>query len=135
MGGPGSSRWGTTVTRVLADGLLRLDVRVLAREGALKPGVTSTVTWGSGASLTITVPTDDAECVHLEYEVQTPPNMVIPIRERIRLTRTPCTFGGNRIWFACPGCGDRCAVLYAVKGGFQCRKCHCVAYASTRARA
>ncbi len=131
MGGPYSSRWGMTVTRFTTEGLPRLDVRVLAREGMLRHG-TSMVTWGNGATITLSIPTEAANEMHLAYDVQTYRGRVIPIQERMRLTRTPCTFGGTRVWFACPGCGARCAVLYALGGRFQCRQCHHLAYKSTR---
>lgn len=121
-----------TVTRFTSEGLPRLDVRVLAQKGALKPGVTTTVSWGTASTIALTMPTDDADSVQLAYDVQTHRNGVTPIRERIRLARTPCTFGGSRVWFWCPGCGARRAVLYALGSWFRCRVCHRVAYASTR---
>ena len=43
MGGFGSNRWGTTVTRRSTDDVPQLDVRVLSREGTLQPGATSVV--------------------------------------------------------------------------------------------
>jgi hypothetical protein len=51
----------------------------------------------------------------------------------VRLDWTPCTMGGQRVWWRCPGvgCGRRVAVLY---GGrvFACRSCHHLAYRSQR---
>ena len=51
----------------------------------------------------------------------------------MRLLTTPCNYGGERQWFACPavGCGRRVAKLY---GGrvFACRLCHELAYPSQR---
>lgn len=38
----------------------------------------------------------------------------------IQIVTTPCTFGGERRWFICPGCGRRCAVLRA---GLRCNQC------------
>ncbi len=132
MGGPGSSRWTMTVTRLTTEGLPRLDVRALAWEGALRHGTKSTVTWDGGGSIALWVPIQDANEVHLSYEVQ--PHRVAAIRifERIPLTRTPCAFGGNRVWFACPGCGARRLILHALGGRFRCRACHRLAYASSR---
>ncbi len=130
MGGPGSTRWGMTVTRLSVDGLPRLDVRVVAREEALRPGTTSTVTWGTGATITLSVPAHIDDIVYVAYEVQNHRDGVMAIRERVELTRTPCTFGGFRVWFACPSCGTTCAVLYALCGRFRCRKRHHLAHAS-----
>ena len=46
---------------------------------------------------------------------------------------TPCTLGGQRVWWRCPavGCGRRVAVLH---GGrvFACRLCNRLAYRSQR---
>ena len=132
MGGHGSGRWGTAVTRMTLEGLPRLDVRVLARAGGLVPGTSATVTWGGAASITTEVPFDDPHVVILAYCIRTHPNGRLSFNEQIPLLTTPCTFGGTRVWFACPGCGARCAVLYAFRGLFRCRACHDLAYASTR---
>jgi hypothetical protein len=42
----------------------------------------------------------------------------------VDLERTPCTFGGERVWFRCPNrrCGRRVTVLF-VAGDIMCRKC------------
>ena len=48
----------------------------------------------------------------------------------IQLLRTPCHFGGTRLWFKCPGCRRRCAKLYFCDGSFRCRRCHELGYAS-----
>jgi hypothetical protein len=48
----------------------------------------------------------------------------------IPLLRTSCNYGGTRPWFGCPGCSQRCAVLYFFEGGFRCRKCHGFGYKS-----
>jgi len=49
------------------------------------------------------------------------------------LDHTPCRLGGSRPWFLCPArrCGRRVAILY---GGtiFACRRCHHLAYDSSR---
>ncbi len=132
MGGYGSTRWGMTVTRLTADGLPRLDVRTLARAGALRPGTTATVAWGSGAAVTTEVRPDAPGVVLLRYQACTGRVLESTVDEPVPLTRTPCTFGGSRPWFRCPSCGRRCAVLYGLAGRFRCRGCHRLAYASTR---
>jgi hypothetical protein len=84
------------------------------------------VGWDSSDStvrLTYTVSSrgsDDSE--HLDYE--------------IRLTTTPCNFGGERYWFICPlsidgtPCGRRVGKLYLPPGGryFGCRHCYNLTY-------
>jgi hypothetical protein len=128
MGGYGATRWGTTVTRVLADEQLRLDVRALARAGALHP----CVTWGSRARIDIWVRRERPDRLQVEYwvhELRVPGR---PIREAIPLVTSACYFGGSCVWFACPGCACRRAVLYCLAGWFRCRVCHQLAYGSTR---
>ena len=48
----------------------------------------------------------------------------------IKLTKTPCNYGGFRHWFACPRCGKRVSVLYGVR--LQCRHCANVVNASSQ---
>ena len=132
MGGFGSTRWGTTVTRMSTEGLLRLDARALARAGGLLPGGSGTVTWGEGATVTTEVGVDTPDVMAVRYGVRIGDGPVVSFREQVPLLRTRCTLGGTRHWFGCPGCGTRCAVLYAFLGRFRCRSCHHLAYASTR---
>ena len=49
----------------------------------------------------------------------------------ILLNWTACRFGGQRVWFLCPYCDRRVAILY---GGniFACRRCHQLVYPSQR---
>ena len=35
---------------------------------------------------------------------------------RVVLERTPCHYGGSRVWFRCPSCNRRVAVIYGGKG-------------------
>jgi hypothetical protein len=55
-------------------------------------------------------------------------------RDSIRLTSTPCPYGGRRLWFLCPNmpCRRRVAKLYLRGGFFRCRACHRLTYASQR---
>ncbi len=55
---------------------------------------------------------------------------------KIRLTTTPCNFGGNRYWFICPltnngiPCRKRVGILYKKGYYFGCRHCHNLTYNS-----
>jgi hypothetical protein len=42
---------------------------------------------------------------------------------------TPTQFGGRRHWFACPGCGKGCRVLYGIHS-LRCRRCRGLQYES-----
>jgi hypothetical protein len=51
--------------------------------------------------------------------------------QEVPILRTPCTFGGYRLWFGCPHCNRRAAVLFQRPAtGFACRHCAQVAYSS-----
>ena len=121
-----------TLTRLTTEGLLRLDVRALERARCLVPGAVTTVTWNTGASVRACVPHDDPSCLMLEYDVVDRHVGGQCVSERIPLLTTPGTFGGRRTWFGCPGCGARCAILYAVTGNLRCRSCHHLIYSSSR---
>jgi hypothetical protein len=57
---------------------------------------------------------------------------------KVRLTTTPCNFGGVRYWFICPlskndtYCGRRVGTLYKAPGAayFGCRHCYNLSYES-----
>jgi hypothetical protein len=132
MGGFGSSRWEATVTRATTAGLPRLDVRTLARAGALRAGTAATVTWGEGATVVTEVAHNDPDHLTLRYRACVGYKRWAFVQESVSLTRTLCTYGGERVWFVCPGCRSRCALFYALGGCFHCRSCHRLAYASTR---
>jgi len=52
----------------------------------------------------------------------------------IKMTTTPCKFGGKRYWFICPltkngrYCGRRVGVFYSIGKWFGCRHCGNIAY-------
>lgn len=48
---------------------------------------------------------------------------------RIELSSTHCHYGGSRLWFICPLCGQRKGTLH-FKGGWGCVKCHDLVYSS-----
>ena len=53
----------------------------------------------------------------------------------VMLERTPCHFGGHRLWFRCPipGCFRRVKKLYVHRSGEGCRTCVGLDYATHRA--
>ncbi len=128
MGGFGSSRWGTTVTRPSIQNLLRLDIRTLARDGCLSPGSSAIITWSTGASITAYIANESPDALRLAYMARTLSGFSKQVHDQVLIMRTPCTFGGQRSWFECPGCGCRRAILYAVGARFRCRTCHHLAY-------
>ena len=127
MGGFGSGRkWGKTCT----EDMQGLDVRRLQRAGRLEPGSSCSWQWSRcGEVVASIVVQAEADRVVLAYRQRDQGDEWKDMRYPVYLERTPCTFGGERLWWRCPavGCGRRCAVLY---GGavFACRHCHQLAY-------
>jgi hypothetical protein len=109
------------------------ETRRLAREGLLQSGMHYGRHWSCGGepsgNIGIRISEDHvrlcytwtpygADRVHFDYTVW--------------IDRTPCNYGGMRVWFRCPRCQWRRAVLYgtASDGRFGCRGCMRLAYAS-----
>jgi hypothetical protein len=65
----------------------------------------------------------DGQAVYLNYSVNDD-----PVSETIPLTQSACNYGGIRLWFRCPRCVTRVAVLYLRHKRFLCRRCQKVAY-------
>lgn len=139
MGGYGSGRWGRRVTKGTTDAALRLDVRWLARQGYLTPASFGTylIVWSLGERRTGTILVrydanrpDELRLIYHTRRHESEP--WAQVREAVPLDRTPCRYGGERIWFQCPGCVSRRAVLFSLGGRFRCRACHDLAYSSTR---
>ncbi len=105
----------------------QLDVRKFIRDGFLAPGREYTWSWTTEgrqvASIGMLV--DGGDCITLHYCANEK-----AVRLPIRLTRTECNYGGERVWFLCPHCGKRSAILYLTSGTFACRHCSKLAYAS-----
>lgn len=48
---------------------------------------------------------------------------------RIKLSKTPCNYGGYRYWWLCPSCSKRVTVLFCA-GVYVCRHCLNAPYGS-----
>lgn len=131
MGGYNSGRHGG---KTCTDDLRRLDVSRLQRDGLLRAGRYFAWTWTcNGESIaTINIATEQ-DRVWLKYRQRVRGDEWKDMHYPVHLERTPCNFGGTRIWWLCPavGCRRRVSVLY---GGavFACRHCHQLAYRCQR---
>lgn len=131
MGGFGSGRTGG---KPCTDWLARLDVRKMQRDGCLIPGARFPLEWRTGgevaASIYVTV---GRGRIWLDYRQRQDGDDGQAMSYFVLIDRTPCHYGGERVWLRCPaaGCGRRCAVLY---GGavFACRRCYGLAYRCQR---
>jgi hypothetical protein len=58
------------------------------------------------------------------------PNKAKKVRdETVDLIWTPCNFGGWRVWFVCPKCEKKVAILYCAYS-LGCRQCYDLKYES-----
>jgi hypothetical protein len=129
MGGWGSGRYSRRRTRL--DDLLAVDVRRLRRQGRLEPGYDGTApTSRGGREVGDVFMRRHGGVLVLRYGLAVEDGTrEETVEDRVPLLRTAQPGGGERPWFACPGCGRRCAVLYRAPR-FRCRACVGATYAS-----
>lgn len=135
MGGPGSGRRPTYSGKGTAEGSMPLDIRRLAKAGALQAGTSSGWQWSTGGRVHSSIRIwAEVGGVTLSYTYR--PHSATPevVSQPIRIVTTPGTLGGQRPWFACPACGKRVAVIYGAGRHFACRKCKGLAYESQTER-
>lgn len=48
----------------------------------------------------------------------------------INITAIPCNYGGERYFFKCPACDNKCFKVYLLATYFKCRQCHNLTYES-----
>ena len=129
MGGYGSGR---KRSRPSEGSYRRLDIRNLARDGALDDGCVCSVHWSRpGAQpAQICITAADGE-LRFTYGKHAENGDSRTAELCVRTTWTPCHYGGRRPWFLCPrrGCGRRVAILYGDRD-FACRSCRGVGYST-----
>ncbi len=108
------------------EGSLPLDIRKVKRDGCLTPGRWFAWQWSTGGSVHASIgATVYEDFLHLDYTHKKTED----IQQRIYFDWTPCNYGGKRVWFRCPCCGRRCAVVYSGGKYFACRVCCNLTYA------
>jgi len=125
--GAGRPGWNSKV-----ESLLKIDIGQWASQGKLVPGNHLTFTW-SRESQTIASIAIIVSQHFLTFKYNWTPDgqgRAQNISEHVPLERTACNYGGSRVWFQCPSCNRRAAILYLVKGHWYCRKSLNVRYAS-----
>ena len=144
MGGLGSGDWADSVTRKgTVDCSKVLSIKLLRKHGFLDGDKVASVEWRNDAGeivFSVDVGT------FLSADVDKTPVAVVRsevlsaqgLKQKIRLTKTACTYGGFRWWFECPVvkdgvyCGNRASKLYLPTGQlyFGCRSCYDLTYES-----
>src|SRR5208283_282101 len=107
-----------------------INIRSLERKGFLVPDTRNFFYWEQDGERigSITMETQLNRVV-LRYKAQEPGGNWVPIEDPISLDQTSSALGRERLWFRCPGCGRRVAILYGEKY-FRCRRCLGLVYRS-----
>ncbi|PLC51433.1 hypothetical protein CR159_04240 [Pollutimonas subterranea] len=104
-----------------------MDVRRLQRDGLLKDNTAYSWYW-KDASGTVMAAIDVRALrggVQFDYRL----NDEHEVSECVQTTTTACNYGGERIWFVCPCCDRRCAIVYLSRQ-VACRTCQKFRYPS-----
>jgi hypothetical protein len=115
----------------------QLDIRDLQRKGFLRPCGWVGLNWSRDGEVVASIRIlAEFDRIVLSYRHQSYGEDWKSKEYSIFIDRTRCNYGGERVWFLCPGrgCSRRVAVLY---GGsvFACRHCYELAYDSQREQA
>jgi hypothetical protein len=124
------------MARATTDDQIRIDIREWKRKGVLSEGK-RTLNWVNDEGKTfaaISVETQPYRVV-LRYNAQEPSGKSEPIQDPISLDQTNGGPGWKRLWFLCPGCGKRVAILYLGWKYFRCRHCLGLVYPSQKVTA
>lgn len=134
MGGYGSGRPGW---KDKAEDFKALDIGTLRRAGFLKFGRSGTWAWWRGGEKIGWIGVRaEASAVILSYRWRWRGGDWQDCEERVPVEWVPCTLGGARPYFRCPGvvngrhCGRRVGKLFAGGQYFLCRHCYGLAYSS-----
>lgn len=110
----------------------RIDVRRWAREGMLVSGRYFGWQWSNenGEQVaSINVRIENTHSLTLLYRWRSNGKEWCDESVPVRLGRTACNYGGDRVWFICPHCGRRAATLYFASETWACRTSLKLAYA------
>ena len=129
MGGLGS---GQSTCRRTVESMLDLDVRKLQRKGMLEHNVRSVQSWSSRGELFAQANViAGSDSINIAYTLTDRLGHKSDVEQHVWLTTTTCNFGGERVWFDCPQCARRVAIVYLSKI-VACRKCQDVNYQCQR---
>jgi hypothetical protein len=131
MGGVGSGSWHRWNTKETTESQYCIDIRWLKKRNYLKDGISGTLSWfrGSEATGSISYKIKKQQMI-LSYHCQTSGHDCESIEQVVYFDYTYCNYGGQRMWFLCPTCGKRVAILYCIRTHFLCRHCCNLTYAS-----
>ena len=129
MGGMGSGSWIRRDRKTKTGEVYQMDLCSIKKYGALKDGSRGTFSWPIGDDPPTMAFRVESDRLILAYWVKLDDTWQ-HVEEFVELDRTPCHYGGERLWFLCPTCKKRVAVLYESGGRFICRHCADLSYRS-----
>ena len=123
------------MAKATTEGYHSIDIRTLerVRKGFLSEGCSWNWRWWNGDGREVGVIHVDVQLsrIVLRYDVLGPGGKWDPIEDSISLDQT-IALGRKRLWFRCPSCGKRVAILYLAKYYFRCRLCLGLVYRSQK---
>lgn len=130
MGGFGSGRQSAIQT---TQQMLDVDIRKLNRMGFVQHNNNFSLSWSRNGQKVgdIRCTTEDGYMTFI-YKTKSFNQTEWQHKSCVmKIDKTPCNYGGERVWFRCGSCDKRVAIVY---GGsiFACRACHHLAYQSQR---
>ena len=131
MGGRRSGTWCRWSTQSTCEEVKRVDIRYMRKQNLLKPGYSGSLSWtrGNESAGDIRYRVEQSRLI-LNYRFREYGGDWQPVKESVWFDRTPCNYGGERLWFLCPRCSKRVAVLYGADVRFLCRYCYNIRYSS-----
>jgi len=131
MGGLGSGSWYRSNNKSTTDDYKQIDIRLMKRKGWLIHGNGGSLSWKWNGEPwgDIRYQSYDDRLV-LNFRYRTNGSEWKPVSQTIPIFNSSCYFGSVRLWFGCPSCNNRCAILYGVGKLFLCRKCYDLPYRS-----
>ena len=131
MGGQGSGRWQRWSLKTTTESQLRIDIRWMKKNGYLKPGYGGSMSWECNGNDTGSVNYRiETDCMILNYRHRPRGGQWESVEQHISFDQTTCNYGGYRLWFKCPLCSRRVAILYGMGKYFYCRHCYGLTYTS-----
>jgi hypothetical protein len=118
MGGIGSGIWYRSGKKTTTEKVPRLDIREL-RKHELSG-------WADHAGKSA----ESRDELVFRYRRRSRDGHWRDVVDTVLLDRTPWNYGGARLWFLCPRCAKRVAVLYGASARFLCRQCSNLTYSS-----
>jgi len=131
MGGPGSGHGYRYSTKITADDVISIDIRHLKKIGILNRSCSGSLRWKRGGKKCDSIKyTCDPTHLVLNYQSRNYGKDWTSVTQTVQFDRTPCHYGGERLWMLCPRCNRRVGILYGAGASFLCRHCHSLPYTS-----